>query len=126
MPSWCVDALPCRCEPAYSRCMGSTRFDITNFEFDKDDEAGMLKTMSQLNQLISAEVDSGIPPERIVLGGFSQGGAISLLTGLTSERKLAGISVMSGWLPMRHKVKAVSSCDACVVDPLVLIAGSCR
>ena len=49
----------------------------------------------------------GIPADRIVLGGFSQGGAMSLLAGLTTERKLGGIAVMSGWLPLRNKFKAV-------------------
>lgn len=40
--------------------------------------------------------------------GFSQGCAMGLLTGLTSERKLAGIISLSGWLPLRKKMKAVS------------------
>lgn len=70
----------------------------------------MLETMGQLNQLITAEVDAGIAPERIVLGGFSQGAAMSLLAGLTSERHLAGVAVLSGWLPLREKFKAVSVC----------------
>lgn len=72
-----------------------------------EDEQGMLKTASSLNGLISAEVDDGIPASRIVLGGFSQGGAMSLLTGLTSERKLAGLAVLSGWMPLKEKAKAV-------------------
>ena len=67
----------------------------------------MQKTASSLNSLISAEIDNGIPASHIVLGGFSQGGAMSLLTGLTSERKLAGLAVLSGWLPLREKFKAV-------------------
>ncbi len=67
----------------------------------------MLRTLSSVNQLISAEVDSGIDPGRIVIGGFSQGAAISLLTGLTSERKLAGVVSLSGWVVLRNKMKAV-------------------
>lgn len=69
----------------------------------------MLRTVRSLNQLITAEVDAGIPSDRIVLGGFSQGAAMSLLTGLTSERKLGGLIIMSGWLPLRTKFKAVST-----------------
>ncbi len=68
----------------------------------------MLRSMRQINELISAEVDAGVNPGRIVLGGFSQGGAMSLLTGLTSERKLGGIVVLSAWLPLRNKIKDVS------------------
>ena len=68
----------------------------------------MLRTVSFVNQLISAEVDSGIDPGRIVVGGFSQGAAMSLLCGLTSERKLGGVVSLSGWLVLRNKIKAVS------------------
>ncbi|TRM67875.1 Phospholipase/Carboxylesterase-domain-containing protein [Schizophyllum amplum] len=85
-------------------------FDILSFGFKGDeDENGMLRTVHLLNQIITAEVDAGIPPSRIVLGGFSQGGAMTLLTGLTTERRLAGLAVLSGWLPMSQKVKAMIS-----------------
>ena len=67
----------------------------------------MLRTVRSLNQIITEEVDSGIPTHRIIIGGFSQGGAMSLLTGMTSERKLGGVVVMSGWLPLKNKFKAV-------------------
>lgn len=68
---------------------------------------GMLQSARLINQLITTEVESGTDPSRIVLGGFSQGAAMSLLTGLTGERKLAGVAVLSGWLPLRQKFKAV-------------------
>ncbi|KAF7302126.1 Phospholipase/carboxylesterase [Mycena indigotica] len=85
-------------------------FDILSFGFDsKEDREGMLKTVYSLNQLISAEVDAGIPANRIVLGGFSQGAAMTLLTGLTGERKLAGLAVLSGWLPLRANFKSMVS-----------------
>ncbi|KAI0638593.1 Phospholipase/carboxylesterase [Trametes polyzona] len=73
----------------------------------REDEEGMLKTVHALNQLITAEVDAGIPANRIVLGGFSQGAGMSLLTGLTTERRLAGLAILSGWLPLRSKIKAM-------------------
>lgn len=83
-------------------------FDLMSFSFESaEDESGMLRTVSSVNQLISAEIDSGIDPGRIVIGGFSQGAAISLLTGLTSERKLAGVVALSGWVVLRNKMKAV-------------------
>jgi predicted esterase len=83
-------------------------FDIRSFDFESaEDESGMLRTVSSVNQLISAEIDSGIDPGRIVIGGFSQGAAISVLTGLTSERKLAGVVSLSGWVVLRNKMKAV-------------------
>lgn len=82
-------------------------FDIESFDFSTEDEPGMLRTVRQLNELITAEVDAGIPAERIIIGGFSQGGAMSLLTGLTTERRLGGVVVMSAWLPLRSKFKAM-------------------
>ena len=67
----------------------------------------MLESSRQLNELVTAEIEGGIDASRIVLGGFSQGGAMTLFTGLTSERKLAGLAVLSGFLPLRHKFNAV-------------------
>jgi lysophospholipase-1 len=67
----------------------------------------MLRTLSSVIQLISAEIESGINPERIVIGGFSQGAAISVLTAITNERKLAGAACLSGWVLLRHKIKTV-------------------
>ncbi len=62
----------------------------------------MLQTSRSLHELITKEVNSGIPPSRIILGGFSQGGAMSILAGLCGERKLAGIVSLSGWLPLKQ------------------------
>lgn len=85
------------------------RFDIKSFDFSSnEDEDGMLRTVSYINQLISAEVDSGIDPGKIVVGGFSQGAAMSLLCGLINERKLGGVVSLSGWLVLKSKIKAVS------------------
>ncbi|THH16624.1 hypothetical protein EW146_g4048 [Bondarzewia mesenterica] len=85
-------------------------FDIISFGFiSEEDEAGMLRTVQSINQLITAEIDAGIPSERIVVGGFSQGAAMSLLTGLTNERKLGGVVSLSGWLPLTHKFKSMTT-----------------
>ena len=51
------------------------------------------------------QVDAGIPANRVVLGGFSQGAAISLYTGLTGKFLLAGVVAMSGYLPCRDTIK---------------------
>jgi predicted esterase len=67
------------------------------------DEAGMMITREYLRGLIQAEIDAGILSERIVLGGFSQGGAMSLLAGLTAKVKLAGVLALSSWLPLDSK-----------------------
>ena len=60
-----------------------------------------------IEKLVEAERDAGIPTKRIVVAGFSQGGAMSVLTGLTSEHHLAGIAGLSGWAPIREKIRKV-------------------
>ncbi|KAF8076711.1 Phospholipase/Carboxylesterase-domain-containing protein [Lyophyllum atratum] len=107
---WILPHSPTRSVKANMGMEMPSWFDIYSFGFDTDeDEMGMLESARQINQLISTEVESGTDPSRIVLGGFSQGAAMSLLTGLTGERKLAGIAVLSGWLPIRAKFKAMAS-----------------
>ncbi|KAJ1812875.1 hypothetical protein LPJ75_003438 [Coemansia sp. RSA 2598] len=69
-----------------------------------EDEAGMNASMVKINQVIRAELDTGIPAERIVLGGFSQGGAMTLYTGLQTEYRLGGLVVLSGYLPVRERL----------------------
>jgi predicted esterase len=81
-------------------------FDIISFSFGgPEDEPGALKSREDVNNFIEQEINQGIPANRIVLGGFSQGGAMSLVTGLTSTHKLAGLTVLSGWFAIRGKVK---------------------
>ncbi|KAJ6501503.1 Phospholipase/carboxylesterase [Mycena vitilis] len=81
-------------------------FDIFAFSNPpcEDDEPGMLESLASIEQLIAKEVESGIDPSRIVLGGFSQGATMSLLTGMVSSTKLGGVAVLSGRLPLRDKV----------------------
>ena len=63
----------------------------------------MLDSVAYVESLIDACVSKGIPPQRIVLGGFSQGCAMALLTDLTSAKyagRLAGIVGLMGYLPL--------------------------
>lgn len=75
----------------------------------REDEEGMEESVSLIKNVILDEINSGIKSNRIILGGFSQGGAMSLLTSLTSDFDLAGIVCLSGWLPLRDKFNNVSS-----------------
>ena len=54
-----------------------------------------------MNALVREQMDKGIPSEKIMIGGFSQGGAIALTAALRSEVKLAGCVAMSTDLPLR-------------------------
>ncbi|MCJ1336722.1 hypothetical protein MMC09_002000 [Bachmanniomyces sp. S44760] len=81
-------------------------YDITTFDdlAQAHDEPGIMRSKEYFNSLIKAEKDKGIPSERIVLGGFSQGGAISLFTGLTYPDKLGGIFGLSSYLLLHTKI----------------------
>ncbi|KAK4048119.1 hypothetical protein OIV83_004989 [Microbotryomycetes sp. JL201] len=71
----------------------------------KEDEKGLLQSVSTIQSLIQQEIDAGIDPSRIIVGGFSQGAVIALLTAVTSERKLGGVVALSGFLALSDKVK---------------------
>jgi predicted esterase len=91
-------------------CTYTFQFALTGATDDlrkQQDEAGMMISRDYLRGLIQAEIDSGIPANRIVLGGFSQGGAMALLTGLTAKVKLAGIVGLSSYLPLDDKIPAL-------------------
>lgn len=64
-----------------------------------------MKSSQILKNLIEEQVALGISAERIVIGGFSQGGAIALYTGLTLDRKIGGILGMSTFLPLHARIE---------------------
>jgi lysophospholipase-1 len=76
---------------------------------DEEDEEGMMATVAYLTTLIDDLVKQGIPSNRIVLGGFSQGHAMSLLTGLVSKYagQLGGLVGLSGYLPLPDRIPAL-------------------
>jgi predicted esterase len=77
-----------------------------------DDEPGLLSSVSSVESLIQSEIDAGIPAEKIVVGGFSQGGAVAWLLGLTTPRKLAGVGCLSTWVVLGHKIEEVSGASS--------------
>lgn len=75
-------------------------YDILDMELSrKVDHAGILESAEQLRQLVQREEDAGMPTERIILAGFSQGGVVALHTALRYPRRLAGILALSTYLP---------------------------
>jgi phospholipase/carboxylesterase len=69
-------------------------------ELRREDTAGLMASRDQVQALIDREVARGVPPGRIVLMGFSQGSAMTLLAGLQAPRRLAGLAALSGYLPL--------------------------
>ncbi len=76
-------------------------YDIVAPRIDAEqDEKGIRHSAMQINQLIDAEIKRGIQSQNIILAGFSQGGAITLHTGLRYKKPLAGIMALSTYLPL--------------------------
>ncbi|MEO7557617.1 MAG: alpha/beta fold hydrolase [Gammaproteobacteria bacterium] len=72
----------------------------------REDSTGLGNSERLLRNLIEHEIDSGIAAHRIVLAGFSQGGAIALHTGLRYPQRLAGILALSSYLPLAGRLSA--------------------
>lgn len=87
------------------------------------DAAGVTQSANYLHELITAEINKGICAARIVLAGFSQGGAIALHAGIQSNERLAGILALSTYLPMLEDSKDLLAKDA-PQAPIFLAHGS--
>jgi phospholipase/carboxylesterase len=70
----------------------------------REDEVGLRKSQLKIEQLIAREIERGIPADKIVLAGFSQGCAMTFQTGLRYPQKLAGLLCLSGYLPIHATV----------------------
>lgn len=73
------------------------------------DQKGILESVKSIEQLIEKEIQRGIPSEKIILSGFSQGSVIALITGLCYPKKLGGILALSGFLPGTEQLIAATS-----------------
>jgi phospholipase/carboxylesterase len=70
-------------------------YDIIGFNrMDAQDDAGVRASAARIDALIEVQVAAGVPRTRIVLAGFSQGGAIALHAGLRQREALAGIMAL--------------------------------
>ena len=78
-------------------------------ERTRQDEAGIRGSAKIVENLIQQERARGIPPERIILAGFSQGGAVVLHTGTRYPERLGGILALSTYLPLDSTLAAEAS-----------------
>ncbi|KQV53659.1 MULTISPECIES: alpha/beta hydrolase [unclassified Duganella] len=82
-------------------------YDIVHTDLGRqEDEKGLRESQILVDALIEREIARGIPANRIVLGGFSQGCAMTLQAGLRYPQKLAGLMCLSGYVPLADKVAA--------------------
>lgn len=99
-------------------------YDILGADLAKrEDEAGLRQSQASIEALLAHEKSRGIPANRIVVAGFSQGCALALMTGLRHGERLAGIAGLSGYLPLADKT-AVERSAASQGLPIFLAHGS--
>ena len=84
-------------------------YDITDGAIRREDESGVRASQTLIEALIAREKERGTAANRLVLAGFSQGGAIALQTGLRHSERVAGIMALSTYLPIADKFAAEAS-----------------
>ncbi|KPJ87579.1 MAG: carboxylesterase [Gammaproteobacteria bacterium SG8_11] len=98
-------------------------YDVVSIDLRQgQDREGIVESQQQLVQLIDNEIANGISAERIVLAGFSQGGAIALYTGLRFPQRLGGIMALSTYVPLAKSTEAERS-DANRDIPIMMAHG---
>ena len=81
-------------------------YDITDMSIARrEDSQGVKESSGLVNELIEQQIKNGINAKNIFLAGFSQGGAIALYTGLTTQHAVAGIIALSTYLPAADSVE---------------------
>lgn len=106
-------------------------YDIRSFAPDApEDEAGIDESAAALSRLVEREVGRGLSSERVVVAGFSQGGAVALHAGLRAKRRLGGILALSTYLAVAYRLddeRAPASLEAPIWmghgldDPIVAV-----
>jgi predicted esterase len=85
------------------------RFDVKGVDRNAEqDEEGIERAMECIRELIEEENRIGIPRHRVLIGGFSQGGALSLFLAIKYRYSLAGVFALSSWLPPHSSLTNVS------------------
>jgi phospholipase/carboxylesterase len=88
----------------------------------REDDAGLRESFADVHALIDREIERGVPANRIVLAGFSQGCAVTLGAGLRYGQRLAGLAGLSGYLPIASKLAAERK-EANALTPIFLAHG---
>ena len=83
-------------------------YDITDAAIRREDESGVRASQRLVEDLLAREKSRGIGASRMVLAGFSQGGAIALQAGLRHGERLAGIMALSTYVPLADQLATES------------------
>mmetsp|Transcript_73358 Transcript_73358/g.130132 ORF Transcript_73358/g.130132 Transcript_73358/m.130132 type:complete len:205 (-) Transcript_73358:29-643(-) len=109
-------------------CNGGARqtswFDIEDIPIllsEPENPAGMEETVSKVHDMLESLEKKGIPADKIIIGGFSQGGCVSLRAGLSYPKTLGGICSISGWCSTRSDMNWIS--EAGKSTPVLFCSG---
>jgi phospholipase/carboxylesterase len=90
-------------------------YDIAGLDLDSpEDEDGIRESATAVQALVERETSRGLAAERVVLAGFSQGGAVALHAGLRAPRRLGGVIALSTYLPLASKLGEAHPANAAV------------
>ncbi len=84
-------------------------YDVYGFDARDQDERRIRQSAGWLDDLVAREVERGVAARRVVLAGFSQGGAMALFAGLRHPDALAGLMCLSAYLPLPDTLAAEAS-----------------
>ncbi|HET7126432.1 MAG TPA: alpha/beta fold hydrolase [Lysobacter sp.] len=100
-------------------------YDIADADLrNRADMAGVRESAAQVEALVAREAERGIPAARILLAGFSQGGAVALAAGLARTEPLAGLVALSTYLPGLGGPDAPQATNAARSQPLFMAHGT--
>ena len=92
-------------------------YDIYEMDIDRQvDTVQLLASAAAIEDLIDRELERGINSNRIILAGFSQGGAVAYQTGLSSNRPLAGLLVMSTYFATSDSIHLAKANSAIPIE----------
>jgi phospholipase/carboxylesterase len=96
-------------------------YDIRDMDLShRADHEGVAESVSQVDALIAREAERGVPASRVLLIGFSQGGAVTLAAGLARAAPLAGLAGLSTYLPMPPAQAAAALQPGATAQPLFM------
>ena len=84
-------------------------YDVSGFDPRDQDEPRIRQSAGRIGDLVAREVERGVPARRVVVAGFSQGGAMALFGGLRHPETLGGVMCLSAYLPLPDRLDAEAS-----------------
>jgi len=89
-----------------------------------DDGTHLPASIEMIHRLVDEQISAGVPANRVVLGGFSQGGALALVAALSYRQPLGGACILSGWCPPKSDVVSLAASSPSKMGPFIVCHGT--